>query len=116
MRSRRAAIVLATARPATSHASTAISAAMLDRPIRTKLSSEISARVSVPSTSTNSGTAALARPGARLGARSRSEEHTSELQSLMSISYAVFCLKQNNNKETDEMVDISYRHKTHGHN
>src|SRR3546814_9827286 len=24
----------------------------------------------------------------------RSEEHTSELQSLMSISYAVFCLKQ----------------------
>src|SRR3546814_2462630 len=27
----------------------------------------------------------------------RSEEHTSELQSLMSISYAVFCLKKNNN-------------------
>src|SRR3546814_7789150 len=27
----------------------------------------------------------------------RSEEHTSELQSLMSISYAVFCLKQKNN-------------------
>src|SRR3546814_8151349 len=33
----------------------------------------------------------------------RSEEHTSELQSLMRISYAVFCLKQknnNNNKNT----------------
>src|SRR3546814_9184535 len=28
----------------------------------------------------------------------RSEEHTSELQSLMSISYAVFCLKKNKNK------------------
>src|SRR3546814_10526290 len=28
--------------------------------------------------------------------RPRSEEHTSELQSLMRISYAVFCLKQNN--------------------
>src|SRR3546814_4606641 len=27
----------------------------------------------------------------------RSEEHTSELQSLMRISYAVFCLKKNNN-------------------
>src|SRR3546814_5558832 len=27
-------------------------------------------------------------------AKSRSEEHTSELQSLMRISYAVFCLKQ----------------------
>src|SRR3546814_3249020 len=29
-------------------------------------------------------------------ARDRSEEHTSELQSLMRISYAVFCLKKNN--------------------
>src|SRR3546814_7242814 len=28
----------------------------------------------------------------------RSEEHTSELQSLMRISYAVFCLKKQNNK------------------
>src|SRR3546814_4989777 len=28
--------------------------------------------------------------------RSRSEEHTSELQSLMRISYAVFCLKKTN--------------------
>src|SRR3546814_6497692 len=28
----------------------------------------------------------------------RSEEHTSELQSLMRISYAVFCLKQKNSK------------------
>src|SRR3546814_4227314 len=34
--------------------------------------------------------------------RSRSEEHTSELQSLMRISYAVFCLKKkkNNTKKT----------------
>src|SRR3546814_1663854 len=33
----------------------------------------------------------------RLGAAGwRSEEHTSELQSLMRISYAVFCLKKNN--------------------
>src|SRR3546814_6526158 len=30
------------------------------------------------------------------GLKSRSEEHTSELQSLMRISYAVFCLKKNN--------------------
>src|SRR3546814_10245681 len=29
---------------------------------------------------------------------SRSEEHTSELQSLMRISYAVFCLKKKNTK------------------
>src|SRR3546814_6382930 len=32
------------------------------------------------------------------GARDRSEEHTSELQSLMRISYAVFCLKKKTNK------------------
>src|SRR3546814_4434296 len=31
----------------------------------------------------------------------RSEEHTSELQSLMRISYAVFCLKKKNTKETN---------------
>src|SRR3546814_9350184 len=31
-------------------------------------------------------------------ARGRSEEHTSELQSLMRISYAVFCLKKKNTK------------------
>src|SRR3546814_1859997 len=30
---------------------------------------------------------------------SRSEEHTSELQSLMRISYAVFCLKKKKNKD-----------------
>src|SRR3546814_2149474 len=31
---------------------------------------------------------------------SRSEEHTSELQSLMRISYAVFCLKKKTNNHT----------------
>src|SRR3546814_355717 len=33
--------------------------------------------------------------------KSRSEEHTSELQSLMRISYAVFCLKKTKNKDTN---------------
>src|SRR3546814_7230526 len=33
-----------------------------------------------------------------LGERARSEEHTSELQSLLRISYAVFCLKKNRQK------------------
>src|SRR3546814_1043559 len=33
-------------------------------------------------------------------AAERSEEHTSELQSLMRISYAVFCLKKKNKKKT----------------
>src|SRR3546814_2309941 len=35
----------------------------------------------------------IATPGAVIAER-RSEEHTSELQSLMRISYAVFCLKK----------------------
>src|SRR3546814_9903033 len=34
------------------------------------------------------------------GDAGRSEEHTSELQSLMRISYAVFCLKKKNKKQT----------------
>src|SRR3546814_3611337 len=38
---------------------------------------------------------ALALPGVH-----RSEEHTSELQSLMRISYAVFCLKKKQNPHT----------------
>src|SRR3546814_8447830 len=41
------------------------------------------------------GDAARARLGAMLNLSGpRSEEHTSELQSLMRISYAVFCLKK----------------------
>src|SRR3546814_10576082 len=32
--------------------------------------------------------------------KSRSEEHTSELQSLMRISYAVFCLKKKKTQQT----------------
>src|SRR3546814_4762290 len=42
------------------------------------------------------GASAAAQPGGMACARRfrRSEEHTSELQSLMRISYAVFCLKK----------------------
>src|SRR3546814_16975753 len=52
-----------------------------------------------------------ARPGGRSAARDRlrSEEHTSELQSLMRISYAVFCLKKKtsniNNYNTQQHND-----------
>src|SRR3546814_5171472 len=38
------------------------------------------------------------RIGDGSGCRQRSEEHTSELQSLMRISYAVFCLKKKNKR------------------
>src|SRR3546814_4245900 len=38
--------------------------------------------------------------------KSRSEEHTSELQSLMRISYAVFCLKK---KKTNNTQSLKYK-------
>src|SRR3546814_5295510 len=41
--------------------------------------------------------------------RPRSEEHTSELQSLMRISYAVFCLKQKNNHTQEKTNSTSSR-------
>src|SRR3546814_7358235 len=51
------------------------------------------------------------RPGPR-----RSEEHTSELQSLMRISYAVFCLKKkkkNTHTTTHNTREASDANKTH---
>src|SRR3546814_2450807 len=38
----------------------------------------------------------------------RSEEHTSELQSLMRISYAVFCLKKKNKKDITITINNTY--------
>src|SRR3546814_6213398 len=43
----------------------------------------------------------------------RSEEHTSELQSLMRISYAVFCLKKKNNKNTNHTYQQPSAQPTH---
>src|SRR3546814_4230189 len=67
-----------------------------------------------PAGARENGTAPPARPGSRrwqedrqLAKRAapgilkeRSEEHTSELQSLMRISYAVFCLKKKTTRPT----------------
>src|SRR3546814_8693303 len=55
--------------------------------------------------------AGIAHLHARAHVGPRSEEHTSELQSLMRISYAVFCLKTtNNHKETDHYTHTTYKH------
>src|SRR3546814_10686184 len=40
----------------------------------------------------------------------RSEEHTSELQSLMRISYAVFCLKKKTTQKTDSIPKLKKLH------
>src|SRR3546814_5292793 len=51
----------------------------------------------------NAGDDAAQQPRNRTPLRPcRSEEHTSELQSLMRISYAVFCLKKKKNNNTRE--------------
>src|SRR3546814_1577135 len=41
------------------------------------------------------------------GQAARSEEHTSELQSLMRISYAVFCLEKKNKNQTEHTYKIN---------
>src|SRR3546814_8295417 len=48
---------------------------------------------------------AAEKAGIKVG--DRSEEHTSELQSLMRISYAVFCLKKKQNPNKTKIVEIT---------
>src|SRR3546814_7095313 len=50
-----------------------------------------------------------AGPGAGAGGRPRSEEHTSELQSLMRISYAVFCLKKKKKKHSSREQHLKHK-------
>src|SRR3546814_6025032 len=58
-----------------------------------------------PPVTTWSESVLIARP--RDSAAPRSEEHTSELQSLMRISYAVFCLKKKKNKRNNRKLKIT---------
>src|SRR3546814_3600398 len=58
------------------------------------------------SLSTDGGVAVVQR-GAPETAFFRSEEHTSELQSLMRISYAVFCLKKKTTKQLNTIYNSS---------
>src|SRR3546814_6019600 len=48
------------------------------------------------------------RAGTGVRRTCRSEEHTSELQSLMRISYAVFCLKTKNNMINEPHATITH--------
>src|SRR3546814_9020119 len=53
-------------------------------------------------------------PAKRHQIKSRSEEHTSELQSLMRISYAVFCLKKKKLKYNTIHNIINHTKSTYG--
>src|SRR3546814_6805184 len=48
----------------------------------------------------------LPRTDCSQGEKPRSEEHTSELQSLMRISYAVFCLKKKKKTKKKEQINM----------
>src|SRR6187397_3675662 len=58
--------------------------------------------ISVPS----SPSEAADSPGAYCSGNTRSEEHTSELQSLYTISYAVFCLKKKNKNKKNTTSEL----------
>src|SRR3546814_1110967 len=45
----------------------------------------------------------------------RQEEHTSELQTLMRISYAVFCLKKTQHPECEQQKSIPHTYDTYTH-
>src|SRR3546814_8115722 len=58
---------------------------------------------------------APAMPGGMggMGGMDRSEEHTSELQSLMRISYAVFCLKKKKTNHNNTSIKLHKSKSTH---
>src|SRR3546814_4490357 len=68
-------------------------------PYTTLFRSFASPRRSLLNNTWPSGARIVIRPAVSATATGRSEEHTSELQSLMRISYAVFCLKKKKNKK-----------------
>src|SRR3546814_1313077 len=57
------------------------------------------------------GISGAARAGQSAGNQWRSEEHTSELQSLMRISYAVFCLKKKTKTKSNQYKVKTITHK-----
>src|SRR3546814_8755072 len=59
----------------------------------------------------NSGSPAASRRSTSSRLPGRSEEHTSELQSLMRISYAVFCLKKKKIKIKNKCISVHKKHK-----
>src|SRR3546814_7879143 len=90
--------------------------AAIDRAIA-RAASSVGQNVSRPAFSARYSTIArlshtTASPSHRIGTLpERSEEHTSELQSLMRISYAVFCLKKKN-KPIDQTKEIEKKRAT----
>src|SRR3546814_6719165 len=62
----------------------------------------------IPIPDSKTPTSVGATPPTPISMSLRSEEHTSELQSLMRISYAVFCLKKTNTTPNEAKQTIIY--------
>src|SRR3546814_7800279 len=94
--------------------STAFTTAAARRASFTRKTGVVAYLVALTAKSRRPAVTASARPAAATGcstrASRRSEEHTSELQSLMRISYAVFCLKKKTNIR--QQHHINYKHIT----
>src|SRR3546814_6780150 len=60
-----------------------------------------------------SGADMIAASGSPPASTNRSEEHTSELQSLMRISYAVFCLKKKKHYHIETTYSITAQNNNH---
>src|SRR3546814_6612967 len=76
-------------------------------PNRVRANIQPAAATNAGGASSNGNSACGERASQSSPASDRSEEHTSELQSLMRISYAVFCLKkkkQKKNKPEDHII------------
>src|SRR3546814_6621053 len=74
-------------------------------PVRSRLSGEETVRAESGMLSTERREARGEGNEIGIEGGPRSEEHTSELQSLMRISYAVFCLKKKNRTNTTQTQD-----------
>src|SRR3546814_5620306 len=100
------------ARLATSACSqTALQAAVTGSPTAASWAAHMPASISpVPAVASHDEAGGAIQVWPSGAATTRSEEHTSELQSLMRISYAVFCLKKK--KNTNTLVDINKQYLT----
>src|SRR3546814_7288191 len=78
------------------------------RPIREGSENSARKRPNTPAIAAriHCGTPAKSRKPIWKRSMARSEEHTSELQSLMRISYAVFCLKKKNNQKSEKTYTL----------